>query len=79
LLGLKALERAAAKVTENSRKNKYKIPVWKNGRIEYEIPAISTKQESEPDAKIFFYAKRSINIDILSRVDLKKLSAKSPR
>jgi len=32
-------------------KNKYKIPEWKNGRIEYEIPAISTKQVSEPDAK----------------------------
>jgi hypothetical protein len=26
LLGLKALERVAAKVTENARKNKYKIP-----------------------------------------------------
>jgi len=52
LLGLKALERAAAKVAENARKNKYKIPVWKNGRIEYEIPAISTKhQASEPYAK----------------------------
>jgi hypothetical protein len=38
LLGLKALERAAAKVAENARKNGYKIPVWKNGRIEYEIP-----------------------------------------
>ena len=51
LLGLKALERAAAKVVENTRKNKYKIPVWENGRTEYEIPAISTKQESEPAAK----------------------------
>jgi len=51
LLGLKALERAAAKVAENARKNKYKIPVWKNGRIEYEIPAISTEQASSPDAK----------------------------
>jgi hypothetical protein len=43
LLGLKALERAAAKVAENARKNKYKIPVWKNGRIEYEIPEIITE------------------------------------
>ena len=50
LLGLKALERAAAKVAENARKNKYKIPVWKNGHIEYEIP-ISTEQASAPDAK----------------------------
>lgn len=38
VLGLKALRRASAKVAENARKNKYKIPVWKNGRIEHEIP-----------------------------------------
>jgi len=43
LLGLKALKRAAAKVTKNARKNKYKIPVWKNGRIEYEIPEVITE------------------------------------
>jgi len=43
LLGLKALKRAAAKVSENARKNNYKIPVWKNGRIEYEIPGIITE------------------------------------
>jgi len=47
LLGLKALERAAAKVAENARKNKYKIPVWKNGRIEYEIPEITTEQGAQ--------------------------------
>jgi len=33
------------------RENKYKIPVWKNGRIEYEIPGIITEQASAPDAK----------------------------
>jgi hypothetical protein len=49
LLGLKALERAAAKVAENARKNKYKIPVWKNGRIEYEIPEIITEQGAQAD------------------------------
>ena len=51
LLGLKALERAAPKVAKNARKNKYKIPVWKNGRIEYEIPGIITEQTSAPYAK----------------------------
>jgi hypothetical protein len=51
LLGLKALERAAAKVAENASKNKYKIPVWKNGRIEYKIPEVITEQTSAPDAK----------------------------
>jgi hypothetical protein len=49
LLGLKALERAAAKVAENARKNGYKIPVWKNGRIEYEIPGIITEQGAQAD------------------------------
>ena len=47
LLGLKALERAASKVSENARKNGYKIPVWKNGRIEYEIPGIITDRDRE--------------------------------
>ena len=49
LIGLKALKRAAAKVAENARKNNYKIPVWKNGRIEYEIPEIITEQATAPD------------------------------
>ena len=44
LLALKAMERAAAKVAEDARKNNYKIPVWKNGRIEYEIPGIIAEQ-----------------------------------
>ena len=47
LLALKAMERAAAKVAEDARKNKYKIPVWKNGRIEYEIPGIVTEQGAQ--------------------------------
>jgi len=41
------MERAAAKVAEDARKNKYKIPVWKNGRIEYEIPGIVTEQGAQ--------------------------------
>lgn len=41
------MERAAAKVAEDARKNKYKIPVWKNGRIEYEIPGIVTEQDAQ--------------------------------
>ena len=47
LLALKAMERAAAKVAEDARKNKYKIPVWKNGRIEYEIPGIVTEKGAQ--------------------------------
>ncbi len=51
VLGLRALRRASAKVAENARKNNYRIPIWKNGRIEYEIPEISTEQASSRDAK----------------------------
>ena len=51
VLGLKALKRAAAKVAENARKNKYKIPVWKNGRIEYEIPGKITKLGAQTDCQ----------------------------
>ncbi len=51
VLGLRALRRASAKVAENARKNNYRIPIWKNGRIEYEIPEINTEQASVPDAK----------------------------
>ena len=43
-LGLKALKRAAVKVAEKAKKNNYKIPIWKNGHIVYEIPKIITEQ-----------------------------------
>lgn len=49
VIGLKALRRAAAKVAEDARKNNYKIPVWRNGRIEYEIPGIITEQGGSVD------------------------------
>ena len=47
VLGLKALQRAAAKVAKDARTNKYKIPVWKNGRIEYEIPGLTTEKSEK--------------------------------
>lgn len=50
-LGLKALERAAARVSENARKNNFKIPIWENGRVEYLIPEISTEQRDGEDEK----------------------------
>ncbi len=43
-IGLRALKRAATKVAEDARKNNYKIPIWRNGKIEYEIPEIFTEQ-----------------------------------
>ena len=51
ILGIKALQRAATKVAKVAHQNNYKIPVWQNGRIEYEIPEIITEQASTPDTK----------------------------
>lgn len=51
ILGLKALQRAAEKVAEDARKNNYKIPVWKNGQIEFEIPATITDKEKTTTTK----------------------------
>jgi len=50
-LGLKALKRAAAKAAEDARKNNYKIPVWRDGRITFEIPGIITEQLHSPGGK----------------------------
>ena len=44
LLALKAMERAAAKVAEDARRNNYKIPIWRDGRIAYEIPEMTDEQ-----------------------------------
>ena len=44
VIGLKALKRAAIKVADDARKNNYKIPIWRNGRIEHVIPEILTEQ-----------------------------------
>ncbi len=46
-MGLRALKRAAAKVAEDARRNNYKLPIWINGRIEYEIPGKTTEEETE--------------------------------
>lgn len=51
VIGFKALQRAAAKVAEDARKNNYKIPVWINGRIEYKIPGVTTEQSSAVDQR----------------------------
>ncbi len=46
-MGMRALKRAAAKVAEDARRYNYKLPIWKNGRIEYEIPGRIIEQEHE--------------------------------
>ena len=50
LLGLRALKRAYDKVAESAKKNNYKIPIWKNRRIEYIAPTITTEQKAQPDS-----------------------------
>jgi len=49
IMALKALKRAAAKVAEDARKNKYKLPVWTNGKIEYRVPETITEPDAAPD------------------------------
>ncbi len=53
IIGLKALQRAVAKVAEDAQKNNYKIPIWENGQIKYEIPTIIIAEQSiQADAEI---------------------------
>lgn len=51
VLGFRALQRAATKVAENAKKNNIKIPIWKNGKVEYLTPEISTEQMDGEDEK----------------------------
>lgn len=37
-VALKAAQRAANKVAEKACKEKRPLPIWKNGRVEFEIP-----------------------------------------
>ncbi len=48
-MALVVIEQSRNVAMQRSRKNKYKIPVWKNGRIEYEIPGIITEQDTQAD------------------------------
>jgi hypothetical protein len=51
VIGFKALQRAAAKVAEDARKNNYKIPVWRNGSIVYKIPGEATELVAAADSQ----------------------------
>ena len=44
-LGLKALNRAAVKVAEKARRENYKIPIWRDGKIEFIIPEPTVEQK----------------------------------
>ena len=49
LLGLKALQRAVQNVAEEAIKNNLKIPVWRNGHIEYIFPEKIARQGIAPN------------------------------
>jgi hypothetical protein len=51
IIGFKALRRAAEKVAMDAKKNNYKIPIWKNGHIEYKIPEITADKSERSDAR----------------------------
>jgi hypothetical protein len=46
-LGLRALKRAAAKVAKDAREKNYKIPIWRDGEIVYEIPELIPEEPQE--------------------------------
>ncbi len=43
-MGLKALSRAAQKAIAEAKRKNLKIPIWKDGKIEYINPEINTEQ-----------------------------------
>ena len=49
IMGLKALKRASNRAKENAKKSNLKIPVWRNGKIEYISPENSTEQAGALD------------------------------
>jgi hypothetical protein len=63
IAGLRALQRAALKVAENARKNNYKIPVWENDHIKYEIPEPVFAQNNYGDnpADVFSKTMQEVN------------------
>jgi len=51
-VALRAAQRAANKVAEKACKENRPLPVWKNGRVEFEIPPCP-EENSEIDLKNF--------------------------
>jgi hypothetical protein len=48
-MGLRAMRRAAKKVYEDARKNNEKIPIWKNGKVQYIVPQENISELKSPE------------------------------
>ena len=48
-MGLIALKRASRKVLEKACYDNLRVPIWKNGKIEYISKEINTEQGAEAD------------------------------
>jgi hypothetical protein len=48
-LGLKALKRAAVRAIAEAGKRNLKVPIWKDGNIEYISPEIDSEQIAPAD------------------------------
>ena len=44
IMGLKALKRASRKVLERAYHDNLRVPIWRNGKIEYISKEINTEQ-----------------------------------
>jgi len=49
IMGLKALKRASRKVLERAYHDNLRVPIWRNGKIEYIFKEINTEQVTPPD------------------------------
>ena len=49
VMGLKALKRASRKALERAYHNNLRVPIWRNGKIEYIALEINTEQSAPPD------------------------------
>ena len=50
-IGLAALKRAVSDIAEEARRNGFKVPMWKDGRIVYGIPGVESEEEYSNDGE----------------------------
>ena len=50
-MGLAALKRAVSNIAEEARRNGFKVPIWKDGRIVYGFPNVKSTQQHNDDGE----------------------------